>query len=311
MPVTITNASLASQAVGPPGNPVEMSSNGRTLSDIGRKLLSLRPLRTQIVSPQRQRPRQRRRSRPARGINESYADLIKTAFQSQWWNSDATVSAPNGKDYDLMEYNFSLFWGLAIQAYESTLVSDETPVDRFFRGDTTALSPAAVRGLDVFQGKGDCTECHRGPALTSATTLEVAGGDPGENGTELDKLGRWVDIGFANIGVRPTAEDPGLGGVDGTPAANPLSVVRLIGGLGTPTPSTARSRCPACATSSSPRRTSTTAAQLTLRQVVDFYNRGGDFANAEKSPDLQPLGLDRRREGRPRRVPRGRSPTRA
>ena len=50
VPVSITNASLASQAVGPPGNPVEMSSNGRTLSDIGRKLLSLRPLRTQIVS---------------------------------------------------------------------------------------------------------------------------------------------------------------------------------------------------------------------------------------------------------------------
>ena len=36
---------------------------------------------------------------------------------------------------------------------------------------------------------------------------------------------------------------------------------------------------------------------------MDFYNRGGDFNNAEKSPDLQPLGLTRRREGRPRRVP--------
>src|SRR6185312_11657269 len=51
VPVDITNSSLASQAVGPPGNPVEMSSDGRTLSDIGTKLLSLRPLRTQIVSP--------------------------------------------------------------------------------------------------------------------------------------------------------------------------------------------------------------------------------------------------------------------
>ena len=26
--------------------------------------------------------------------------------------------------------------------------------------------------------------------------------------------------------------------------------------------------------------------QMTLRQVVDFYNRGGDFANAEQSPEL-------------------------
>ena len=189
-----------------------------------------------------------------------------------------------------MEYNFSLFWGLAIQAYEATLVSDQTPVDRFFRGDSTALSPAAVRGLNVFQGKGDCTECHRGPALTSASTLEVAGGDPGENGTELDKLGRWVDVGFDNIGVRPTAEDPGLGGVDGTPAANPLSVVRLIGGLGTDAVD-GTFKVPGL------RNVELTApyfhngGALTLRQVVDFYNRGGDFPNAEKSPDLQPLGL--------------------
>ena len=50
------------------------------------------------------------------------------------------ADAPNGSDYSLMEFNFSLFWGLAIQAYEATLVSDETPADRFFRGDTNALS---------------------------------------------------------------------------------------------------------------------------------------------------------------------------
>jgi cytochrome c peroxidase len=289
VPVTITNASLASQAVGPPGNPVEMSSNGRTLSDIGRKLLSLRPLRTQIVS-RSDSVLGNDVAPTGRGINESYADLIKSAFQPKWWNSDATVAAPNGRDYNLMEYNFSLFWGLAIQAYESTLVSDDTPVDRFFRGDSTALSPAAVRGLGVFQGKGDCTECHRGPALTSASTIEVAGGDPGENGTELDKLGRWIDIGFENIGVRPTAEDPGLGGVDGTPAANPLSVVRLIGGL-TPDAVDGTFKVPGL------RNVELTApyfhngGTLTLRQVVDFYNRGGDFNNAEKSPNLVPLGL--------------------
>src|SRR4051794_6039650 len=34
--ISLTNSSLASQATGPPGNPVEMSADGRTLSDIGR-----------------------------------------------------------------------------------------------------------------------------------------------------------------------------------------------------------------------------------------------------------------------------------
>jgi cytochrome c peroxidase len=289
VPVSIRNASLASQAVGPPGNPVEMSSDGRTLSDIGRKLLSLQPLRTQIVSP-RDSVLGSDVADSGRGINESYASMIRDAFQSEWWDSDATVQAPNHKDYSLMEYNFSLFWGLAIQAYESTLVSDETPVDRYFRGDTSALGPAAVRGLQVFQGKGDCTECHRGPALTSASTLEVAGGDPGENGTELDKLGRMEDIGFSNIGVRPTSDDPGLGGFDGTPAANPLSITRLIGGFGNDAIDGAF-KVPGL------RNVELTApyfhngGELTLRQVVDFYSRGGDFANKEKSADLSPLGL--------------------
>jgi len=289
VPVSIRNASLASQAVGPPGNPVEMSSDGRTLSDIGRKLLSLQPLRTQIVSSS-DSVLGSDVADSGRGIKESYAGMIRNAFQSEWWDSDASVQGPNGKDYSLMEYNFSLFWGLAIQAYESTLVSDETPVDRYFRGDSSALSPAAVRGLQVFQGKGDCTECHRGPALTSASTLEVAGGDPGENGIELDKLGRWEDIGFSNIGVRPTSDDPGLGGRDGTPAANPLSITRLIGGLGTDAVDGAF-KVPGL------RNVELTApyfhngGELTLRQVVDFYSRGGDFANKEKSADLSPLGL--------------------
>src|SRR5919197_3368675 len=137
VPVHIANSSLASQATGPPGNPVEMSADGRTLSDIGHKLLSLRPLRTQIVS----------RSDGVlgadvapggRGINESYGDLIKAAFQPTWWNSLDSVTAPTSKDYSLMEFNFPLFWGLAIQSYEATLVSDKTPVDRYMAGDTSA-----------------------------------------------------------------------------------------------------------------------------------------------------------------------------
>jgi cytochrome c peroxidase len=282
--VDIANASLASQAVGPPGNPVEMSSDGRTLSDIGTKLLSLRPLRTQIVSPNDSvlgsdvDP-------SGRGIRTSYADLVKAAFEPDWWSSDQAVPGPKGRQYSLMEYNFSLFWGLAIQAYEATLVSDQTPVDRFLRGDAKALSPAAVRGLNVFQTTGRCTECHNGPALTSATAMEVANDGP----IELDKLGRWRDTGFENIGVRPTKEDVGNGGVDGTPARNPLSVTRLMGEPGDAVDGTFK--VPGL------RNVALTApyfhngGELTLRQVVDFYSRGGDFANAEKSPNLDVLNL--------------------
>ena len=47
--VHLENSSLASQAVGPPGSGTEMSLNNRTFPDIGKKLLSLRPLGKQMV----------------------------------------------------------------------------------------------------------------------------------------------------------------------------------------------------------------------------------------------------------------------
>jgi cytochrome c peroxidase len=282
--VDITNSSLASQAVGPPGNPTEMSSDGRTLSDIGTKLLSLRPLRTQIVSP-KDSVLGSDVDPTGRGIRTSYADLIKQAFQPDWWNSDAAVAGPKGQDYSLMAYNFSLFWGLAIQAYEATLVSDQTPADRFFRGETNAISDAAKRGLTVFETTGKCTECHNGPALTEATTLEVAG----DGAISLDKAGQWTDTGFLNIGVRPTADDPGIGGNDGTTAGNPLSIAKWTGQ--NPLAVDGAFKIPGL------RNVELTAPYFhnggegTLRQVVDFYSRGGDFDNAEKSPNLDTLNL--------------------
>jgi hypothetical protein len=94
--VSIANSSLASQADGPPGNPVEMSSDGRTLSDIGKKLLSVRPLGTQQVS--------RTDSllggdvtAAGRGLNSSYADMVRAAFQPEWWNAGGSVTTPNGR----------------------------------------------------------------------------------------------------------------------------------------------------------------------------------------------------------------------
>ena len=35
----------------------------------------------------------------------------------------------------MLEYNFALFFGLAVQLYEMTLISDDAPIDRFFEGD--------------------------------------------------------------------------------------------------------------------------------------------------------------------------------
>ena len=49
--VSVNNASLASQAVGPPLNSAEMSYNGRSWPLLGRKMLALAPLSGQLVAP--------------------------------------------------------------------------------------------------------------------------------------------------------------------------------------------------------------------------------------------------------------------
>lgn len=54
----------------------------------------------------------------------------------------------------------------AIAAFERTLVSHNAPFQRYVRGESKAISPAAKRGFEVFRGKGMCTTCHVPPTLT-------------------------------------------------------------------------------------------------------------------------------------------------
>lgn len=55
----------------------------------------------------------------------------------------------------------------AIAAFERTVVSGPSPYDRYLQGDRSALSPAARRGLEIFEGKGNCSACHNGPMLSN------------------------------------------------------------------------------------------------------------------------------------------------
>jgi cytochrome c peroxidase len=56
--------------------------------------------------------------------------------------------------------------GEALATFERTLLSGNSPYDRFQAGDTEALSESAKRGLVVFMGKGKCNECHTLPYFT-------------------------------------------------------------------------------------------------------------------------------------------------
>jgi cytochrome c peroxidase len=54
----------------------------------------------------------------------------------------------------------------AIAAFERTLVANRSPFQRYVNGEKKALSPAALRGFALFQGKALCTTCHTPPLLT-------------------------------------------------------------------------------------------------------------------------------------------------
>jgi cytochrome c peroxidase len=55
----------------------------------------------------------------------------------------------------------------AIAAFERTVLSGNSPYDRYEAGDKSALSAAQKRGLDLFMGDGECSTCHTPPIFTN------------------------------------------------------------------------------------------------------------------------------------------------
>ena len=307
--VSIPNASLASQAVGPALSEFEMSCSGKTFKDLGRKMLSLRALQTQdvhasdsVLGPQV--------AKGGKGLKLTYEEMIRKAFNPQWWAGSGIYDG-----YTQMESNFPLFWGLAIMAYESTLISDDAPVDRFVGWAGTAprenaLGAAEQRGLMLFRGKASCHSCHKGAEFTNAAT----GLQPSREGNLVEhmfvgsggELGLY-DNGFYNIGVRPSVEDIGVGALDpfGTPLSFSRQYLDALRGKDAPDSFAirtclfaVRTDAKECWTAPDPGLTRTgvdgafktptlrnvaltkpyfhNGSRFTLEQVVEFYNRGGD-----------------------------------
>ncbi len=73
----------------------------------------------------------------------------------------------------------------AIASFERTLLSGDSPFDRYEAGTKSALLPAGRRGLEIFRTKANCTSCHVGV--------------------------NFSDEGFHNIGVGMEKPNPDLG----------------------------------------------------------------------------------------------------
>jgi cytochrome c peroxidase len=123
----------------------------------------------------------------------------------------------------------------AIASFERTVLSGNSPFDRFKAGDKTAMSESAQRGYELFKNekKANCETCHVGHNFT--------------------------DENYNNIGVGMGAKDPDLGY---------YKVSKLEGHKGafkTPTLREIASTAPYMHDGS----------EKTLEEVVEFYDKGG------------------------------------
>ena len=168
------------------------------------------------------------------------------------------------------------YLGKAIASYERTLISAESPFDRYLYGeDEHALSESAKRGLRIFQRKGNCANCHeitlnhalftdnrfynlgvgfnkiKADFLKFIETYKKAAS--GENINPLDSYNSQQQSEFGRYVVTGRLDD--------------------IGRFKTPTLRNITLTAPYMHDGS----------QQTLEQVVDYYNKGG-----EKNPFLDP-----------------------
>lgn len=59
------------------------------------------------------------------------------------------------------------FVGLAIAAYERTVMANESRWQKYLRGNTYALDDVEKLGAELFFSKAECYTCHNGPALSA------------------------------------------------------------------------------------------------------------------------------------------------
>lgn len=338
----MTNAALASQAMGPPLSDMEMSYRGRTWAKIGRKMLNLRPLVQQFVHPNDSVLGELSRAKLVDneiegkpGLQTSYSRLIMSAFKPKYWSYEGIVtffqegsSQPitqqtgdflpgkervivtevprnpvnmNSDEYSQMEANFSLFFGLSVMLYESTLISDDSRFDQYAEGSIN-LTDEEKEGLDIFFNQGRCGDCHGGPEFSNAAINPGLFGELDEQ-LNIERMPNvqeeaFYDRGFYDTSITRFDYDIGRGGSD--PFGYPLSFSELAmakeagtlpAGLAayvqdlpcsTPCPLSTISVNGAFKTTSLRNAELTgpyfhSGGVATLMQVVDFYSRGGNF----------------------------------
>ena len=160
---------------------------------------------------------------------------------------------------------------MAIAAFERTLISEDVPLDRYLNGDKEALSREALKGYEIFIGKGKCADCHYGKSLADQHfhALQVRENPEHYRDPRIAATRRFVGKVSGYADYRNLTEDPGRYLV--TKEQEDWKAFR------TPTL----------------REIAATAPYMhngiysTLAEVIDFFDAGGGAGNSA----LTPLGL--------------------
>lgn len=151
----------------------------------------------------------------------------------------------------------------ALAAYVRSLVSMNSPFDRYMRGDANAMNARQVKGFNLFMGKAKCGTCHFVPLFTGAVA-------PLYQKIESEVLGVPANTDTVHAIMDTDSGKYHLYGIPHQLYAFKTTTVRNV---------------------------ALTAPYMhngvfaTLEEVVDFYNRGGgaglgfDLPNQTLSPD--------------------------
>jgi len=167
----------------------------------------------------------------------------------------------------------------AISAFERTLIQKDTPLDRFLEGDRSALDDAQKRGMDLYNGKANCIECHNGAITTDEKYYNIG----------VPPAGRWEEDGLAQVTFRYEQYAKGV-------TEEMYRTIKDDAGLYYRTKQKSdkgKFRTPPLRYVVYTPPYMHNGAFWDLKEVVEFYNAGGgdnEFA-ANKTSLIKPLGL--------------------
>lgn len=95
--------------------------------------------------------------------NAEYQALYNAAFPNPASDCDITLGTAEGSTVT----EESLCAAKAIAAYERTIIANESPFQKWLKGDAEAMSEQEMKGAYLFFDKANCVACHTGPSLSS------------------------------------------------------------------------------------------------------------------------------------------------